>query len=181
MKKKQEKWKCPNAKGALLMFLALVVLFLVVGWCQKARAQTKPNYKLTTAQGWAVVMDGEKWDALGSSTRLGIAICFKLNQNWGISIEPAVGIPMNAPHFKPRFGIGAGVKIHPKIVFAFGIGYELHIPYGKKKLRNDIGIGFGPMFKIGDNVVVGLITAPGIIIEDRIWKWLFQPKISFLF
>ena len=166
-----------------LVVIALLIIFLLLGvanilTCHRAHAQTR----LTTSQGWPVVMDGGEWDQMGSTFRLGVMTVWKLGDRWNAGLELQAVTPFTTPHPNPQLIASIALKVSDKFSLGAGLGYMLVCPYGDKPVRQFLGIAIGPSFPISKNITFAFMSGPGATFTNGppIWTWTFLPKFTFL-
>jgi len=166
-----------------LVVIALLIIFLLFGvinilTCHRAHAQTR----VTTSEGWPVVMDGGEWDELGSTFRLGVMRSWKLGDKWNAGLELQAVTPLTAPRPNPQLIASIALKVSDKFSLGAGLGCILVCPYGDKPVRQFLGIAIGPSFPISKNITFAFMTGPGATFTNGppIWTWTFLPKFTFL-
>ncbi len=156
----------------------LILALLVVLSSGIATAQTR----VTTSEGWPVVMDGGEWDELGSTFRLGVMRSWKLGDKWNAGLELQAVTPLTAPRPNPQLIASIALKVSDKFSLGAGLGYMLVCPYGDKPMRQFLGLAIGPSFPITKKITFAFMTGPGATFTNGppIWTWIFLPKFSFL-
>ncbi len=159
---------------AILLIIGLLVTII----CREANAQTR----ITTSEGWPVVMDGGEWDQMGSTFRLGVKTSWRLNNIWSAGVELQALTPLTAPHPNPQVLVSIMFRVNDKLSFDTGLGYMVVCPYDDKPVRQFVGLGFGPVFPITQEITFGFMTGPGVTFYNGppIWSWIFLPKFTFL-